>query len=179
MKLNVEQIAWAMSLAASQATGIARQTGYGAHLIEAGFAGKNGICAAMLAKIGYTGNPGILEGHAGWMDLWTGEPSFNLALGDGWRIMEVGIKKYPCCYLQQRNIDGVLQLIKDHNIKWADVELVEHGINKTLSFYLKYDQPMTAEDARFSLEHSTVAAFFDRDVFLPSYTMRGHETRNL
>ena len=69
LKLNVEQTAWAMSLAASQATGIARQTGSGAHLIEAGFVGRDGICAAMLAKIGYTGSPTILEGRGGWMDL--------------------------------------------------------------------------------------------------------------
>jgi len=170
MKLTVEETTHALSLAASQAQGIARQTGTGAHLIEAGFAGRNGICAALLARLGYTGNPGIMEGKGGFMDLWARQPDFDLPLGDGFRVMDIGIKKYPCCYLQQRNIDGVLDMISEHNISWDDVESVEHEINHTVSMYLKYAQPETGEDARFSLEHSTVACFFDQDVFLDSYT---------
>ena len=165
LKLDVEKTTHALSIAASQANGIARQTGAGAHLIEAGFAGRNGICAATLAKLGFTGNPTILEGRGGFMDLWTGEPDFDLSLGEGWRVMEIGIKKYPCCYLMQRNIDGVLELIDEHNISWDDVESVEHGINHTVSLYLKYPQPETGEDARFSLPHSTAACFFDKKVF--------------
>ena len=170
LKLDAGKTTMALSLAASQACGIARQTGSGAHLIEAGFAGKNGICAATLAKLGFTGNPTILEGPNGFCDLVAGQPDFDLPLGQGWRVMEIGMKKYPCCYLQQRNIDAVLDLIAEHGIRWDDVKSVEHGINQTVGLYLKYAQPESAEDARFSLEHSTVAAFFDKDVFLPSYT---------
>ncbi|MFC1931327.1 MmgE/PrpD family protein [Chloroflexota bacterium] len=170
MRLNVEETTWALSLAASQANGIARQTGTGAHLIEAGFAGRDGICSTMLAKLGFTGSPTILEGRAGFMDLWANNPDFDLPLGEDFRVMQVGIKKYPCCYLQQRNIDGVLDLIAEHDISWNDVESVEHEINHTVSLYLKYPQPETGEDARFSLEHSTAACFLDKKVFLPSYT---------
>ncbi len=170
LKLDAEKTTHALSIAASQANGIARQTGAGAHLIEAGFAGRNGICAATLAKLGFTGNPTILEGRGGFMDLWTRKPEFDLPLGEGYRVMEIGIKKYPCCYLMQRNIDGVLELIDAHHISWDDVESVEHGINHTVSLYLKYPQPETGEDARFSLPHSTVACFFDQKVFLDSYT---------
>jgi 2-methylcitrate dehydratase PrpD len=171
LKLDVEKTTHALSLAASQAMGIARQTGAGAHLIESGFCGRNGICSAMLAKLGFTGNPAILEGRAGFMDLWTELPDFDLPLGeDGYRVMQIGIKKYPCCYLEQRNIDGVLDLIAEHNISWDEVESIEHEINHTVSLYLKYSQPETGEYARFSAEHSTVACFFDKQVFLNSYT---------
>jgi len=170
LKLDMEKTTHALSIAASQANGIARQTGAGAHLIEAGFAGRNGICAATLAKLGFTGNPTILEGRGGFMDLWTQRPEFDLPLGEEYRVMEIGIKKYPCCYLMQRNIDGVLELIDAHHISWDDVESVTHGINHTVSLYLKYPQPETGEDARFSLPHSTVACFFDKKVFLDSYT---------
>ena len=170
LKLDMEKTTHALSIAASQANGIARQTGAGAHLIEAGFAGRNGICAATLAKLGFTGNPTILEGRGGFMDLWTQRPEFDLPLGEEYRVMEIGIKKYPCCYLMQRNIDGVLELIDAHHISWDDVESVTHGINHTVSLYLKYPEPETGEEARFSLPHSTVACFFDKKVFLDSYT---------
>ena len=170
LKLNAEQTASAMSLAASQAAGMARQTGTGAHLIESGFAGRNGVLAALLAKRGYTGNPTIFEGRAGHMDLLTGQPEFDLPLGDGWRVMEIGIKKYPCCWFNHLGIDTVLDLIAENNISWEDVESVEHAVNKTLPLYLKYPQPETGEDARFSLEHCTICCFFDKQVFLDSFT---------
>jgi 2-methylcitrate dehydratase PrpD len=170
LKLDVWKTTMALSIAASQACGIARQTGSGAHLIEAGFAGRNGMCAAALANLGFTGNPTILEGPNGFCDLVASQPDFDLPLGDGWRVMEIGMKKYPCCYLMQRNIDAVLDLIAEKNISWDGVETVEHKINQTVALYLKYSQPESAEDARFSLEHSTVAAFFDKDVFLHSFT---------
>ena len=170
LKLDVEKTTHALSIAASQANGIARQTGAGAHLVEAGFAGRNGICAATLANLGFTGNPTILEGRGGFMDLWTGEPEFELPLGGDYRVMEIGMKKYPCCYLMQRNIDGVLELIDEHNISWDDVESVEHGINHSVSLLIKYQQPESEQDTRFSLPHSTVACFFDKEVFLDSYT---------
>ncbi|MFC1903541.1 MmgE/PrpD family protein [Chloroflexota bacterium] len=170
LRLNVEETTWALSIAASQASGIGKQTGTGAHVVEAGFVGRNGICSAMLAKLGCTGNSTVLEGDAGFMDLWAEQPEFDLPLGDGFRIMEVGIKKHACCYLQQRNIDGIFDLIAEHNISWDDVESVEHGINHTVSLYLKYPQPETAEEARFSLAHSTAAAFLDKKVFLSSFT---------
>jgi hypothetical protein len=52
----------ALSLAASLGAGLDRQTGSGAHVVEAGFAGRNGIMAAHLAERGLTGNPTIMEG---------------------------------------------------------------------------------------------------------------------
>ena len=166
--LNLNETVMALSLAASQASGIARQTGTGAHLFEAGAAARNGICAAYLAKHGFTGNPAILEGPSGLCELVSGEIEFDL--GDGSRTMEIGMKKYPCCYLMHRNIDGVFDLIREHGLKWDDVESVEVGINHTVSMYLKYSNPETGEDARFSIPHVVAAAFLDGEVFLPTFT---------
>ena len=168
LKLTVKETVMALSLAASQASGIARQTGTGAHLFESGAAGRNGICAATLAKLGFTGNPTILEGLSGLADLVAGEPDFELS--EGSRIMEVGMKKYPCCYLMHRNIDGALELIKTHRISYDNVESVEVGLNHTVSLYLKYQQPDNGEDARFSIPHSIAACLLDGHVFLDTYT---------
>ena len=66
MGLGEEQTRNALSLAASMAGGLIRQTGSGAHVIEAGLAGRNGIMAAALASRGLTGNPTILEGKSGY-----------------------------------------------------------------------------------------------------------------
>ncbi len=170
MGLDVEQTTNAISLAASQSAGILKQTGSGAHIVEAGFAGRNGICAAELASMGYTGQPDILEGSHGFGHLWADTPTFDLKLGDGYRIYAVGIKKYPCCFFKHRNMDGLLELIREHNISWDDVANVDHGINVTHAQILKYNQPTSAEQARFSLPHCTVACFLDDTVFLSSFS---------
>ena len=86
LRLSVEQTVTALSLAASQAAGLRRQTGTGAHLIEAGFAGRNGVCAAELAALGYTGTATILEGKDGFGDVWSNCPEFDLHLGDEYRV---------------------------------------------------------------------------------------------
>jgi len=185
LRLSVEQTASALSLAASQAAGIRRQGGSGAHFVQAGFTGRNGVCAAELASLGYTGQPDILEGKGGFGDLWSECPEFELSLGEDYRLMRVGIKKYSCAYRMQRNIDGVFDLIAEHNIEWDEVASIEHGINKFMrSTSCKYDQPETAEESRYSLTHCTVACFFDKKVFLPSFTDekarngRWHEARS-
>lgn len=170
MNLNVEQTTAAISLAVSQAAGLLKQTGSGAHIIEAGFAGRNGICSAELASLGYVGQPDILEGTHGYGELWADTPNFDLQLGHDYRIYHVGIKKYPCCFFKHRNMDGLLDLIKTHGLRWDDVESVDHGINVTHSQILKYDRPVSAEQARFSLPHATVACFFDDNVFLNSFS---------
>ena len=170
MNLSPEQTTAAISLAVSQAAGLLKQTGSGAHIIEAGFAGRDGICSAELASLGYVGQPDILEGTHGFGELWADTPAFDLELGDGYRIYHVGIKKYPCCFFKHRNMDGLLELIREHGIRWEDVESVDHGINVTHSQILKYDQPVSAEQARFSLPHATVACFLEGTVFLDSFS---------
>jgi 2-methylcitrate dehydratase PrpD len=172
LRLNVEQTACAISLAVSQAAGMRRQNGTGAHIIEAGFSGRNGISAAELASLGCTANTTVLEGKNGFGDLWSNRPEFDLPLGDDYRLYQVGVKKYSCCFGIQRNIDTLLNLIAEQNLKWDDIAKIEHGINETVSpNFVNHQQPENEEDARFSFEHCTVACFFDEGVFLPSFTM--------
>lgn len=172
MGLSIAQTTNALSLAASQAAGLRRQTGSGAHVIEAGFAGRNGVCAAELASVGYTGTPTILEGRDGFGDTWSDCPEFDLPLGVDYRLMHVSIKKYSCWFVTHRNIDALLDLIAEHGLKWDDVERIEHGINRTVAAsFADIQQPESEDEARFSFAHHTVACFLEGGVFLPSFSM--------
>ncbi|MEX1147373.1 MAG: MmgE/PrpD family protein, partial [Sphingomonadales bacterium] len=113
MRLDRDQTLNSLAIAASLGSGLNRQTGSGAHVIEAGFAARNGITAAELAARGLTGNPTILEGRSGFWDALAGQGELDFPLGmrQDFRIMAVGMKKYPCCYLSQRIIDGVLDIV--------------------------------------------------------------------
>jgi 2-methylcitrate dehydratase PrpD len=166
--LNHEQTVNALSIGASQGTGLVRQSGTGAHTYEAGFAGRNGVTAAQLARAGLNGNATILEGKGGMVDLIAGLPDFEL--GDALRVAEIGIRKYPCCGLLQRNIDGVRDLIAEHKLRAEDVAGVTVEVNHTFAMYMKYADPTSASQTRFSIEHAVAACFLEPRVFLSTFT---------
>lgn len=166
--LSHEQTVNALSIGASQGTGLVRQSGTGAHTYEAGFAGRNGVTAAQLARAGLNGNATILEGKGGMVDLIAGLPDFEL--GDALRVAEIGIRKYPCCGLLQRNIDGVRDMIAEHRIKAEDVASVTVEVNHTFAMYMKYADPTSASQTRFSIEHAVAACFLEPRVFLSTFT---------
>jgi len=170
--LSVEQTAHALSLAASQAAGLRGQTGTGAHAIEAGLAARNGVCAAELAALGFTGSTTIIEGRDGFGDVWANCPELDMDFGDDLRIMHVSIKKYPCWFVMHRNIDAILDMISAHQLRWEDVESVTHVVNRTVSeSFRSPQQPGDEEEARFSFAHCTAACFFEGTVFMSSFTM--------
>jgi len=159
MKLNRDQVRDAVTLATSVGGGLVRQTGSAAHVVEAGFAGRDGIMAAALAARGLGGNPTIMDGKAGYYDALAGQPgiAFDLGTGSDVRVMAVGQKKFPCCYLVQRIIDAVKALVAEHGIRAADVAEVRVEVNGAFPSIVKYPVPGDVEEARFSLPHVVAA----------------------
>jgi 2-methylcitrate dehydratase PrpD len=169
MGLNMPQTINALSIAASQAAGLVRQTGTGAHLFESGAACRNGITAAALAKQGMTGQPDIIEGERGLAFAVSGVADPKMKLGS-FRIGVAGVKKYPCCFLQMHIIDAILDMIKKNNLTADDVKSVQVDHHSGFLGPVRYHHPTTEDDSRFSLPHSIAACFLDKKVFLDSYT---------
>lgn len=173
--LNEQETTMAISLAVSQASGSTRQMGTGAHLYEAGLAGRNGITAAKLAALGLTGEANILEGPKGYFDALAGHPhiDFKLGVGKDLRMMEVGFKKFTACYLMQRIIDGVSEIAAENNIAADDVAEVVVEVNPTFPEIIKFPTPKDGDEARFSLHHSVAAALSGEPITLRTYSDEG------
>ena len=159
LRLDAERTTAALTLAASVGGGLVRQTGSSAHVVEAGFAARDGIMAAELAARGLGGNPSIMDGKAGYFDALAGRPELEIAPGTGadLRVMAVGQKKYPCCYMLQRIIDETKQLIATHAIADDEVAEVRVEVNGAFPAIMKYPEPADVEEARFSLPHVVAA----------------------
>jgi 2-methylcitrate dehydratase PrpD len=159
MGLDTERTQAALTLAASVGGGLVRQTGSSAHVVEAGFAARDGIMAAELARRGLGGNPSIMDGKAGYFDALAGQPGLEIAPGIGTdlRVMAVGQKKYPCCYMLQRIIDETKGLIADNGIVADEVAEVRVEVNGAFPAIMKYPEPADVEEARFSLPHVVAA----------------------
>ncbi len=173
--LGMEETMMAISLAASQACGSTRQMGTGAHLYEAGVAGRNGISAAKLAKLGLTGDAKILEGPRGYFDALAGRPDLEFTLGSGtnMRIMEVGFKKFTACYLMQRIVDGITEIITRNHLSAEDVASVVVDVNPTFPEIIKFPQPSNGDESRFSMHHCVAAALMREEISLKTFTDEG------
>jgi len=175
LKLDIHRTTMALSLAASQGSGIVRQSGTMAHYFEMGMAARNGITAALLASEGFTGSPDILEAPQGFLDLVTcGQVAAPEDIVNNWgnpfRVMEVGIKKYPCCYHMQRIIESVVLLKKDHALSVGEIDKVEVEVNPMLPQVIRHPEPQDAEEAQFSLPHGVAAALLEEEISPNSFS---------
>jgi 2-methylcitrate dehydratase PrpD len=175
LQLSPDQIRHAMSTAATNACGLMRQTGYMCHLVECGLAAKNGVTAALWARDGFTGDPEIIEGSRGFIDTYSAG-QYDLkglveSLGKPFRIMEVGIKQYPCCYFTQRLIDGVKDLKEKYKLSADDVDVIEVYTAPYFRRLIHYPDPANGEEARFSIEHILAAVLLGEKIFLDLFTV--------
>ena len=164
--LTVEQTAYALGVAASQASGIRRNFGSMTKAFHAGHAAENGSLAADLAAIGFTAAGDVLETPLGFFQAAGG--GFDPArivnrLGRPWMFASPGdlIKRFPCGTIQQPVMDATLRLIAQHGIKAADVERVEVGGNQSNVNTLFRHRPTTGLEAKFSMEFAVAILLVD------------------
>jgi len=167
--LDAHQTAMALSLAASQGSGIGYQTGTMAHIVEMGFSARNGIAAALMAAQGMTGQPDVLEAPRGLMNMITGDQVENPAgIVDDWgkpyRLMEIGIKSYPCCYHLQRIIQTTVELRHEEKLAAADIDEVSVEVNAFFPTVVQHMEPHDEIEAQFSLPHVVAIAMLEDQV---------------
>ena len=157
LNLDAEHIKMALGIAGSMASGTVQQYGTMAFYLHAGFAAKNGVIAAMLAKKGGTAELDILESRYGFLNLFNGEGNYDPVktekMGNPYVLVSpgFGLKKYACCSLVQCPIEGLQELVKREHFAPEDVELIEIGIHPKLKTQIaRYDNPANPAEAQFS-----------------------------
>ncbi len=113
--LNHAQLTCAAGIAASMASGIKSYVASGGggmvKRMHAGWAASSGVRAALLARDGFTGPSGAVDGRYGLLEVFGGvaahPESLTQGLGDSWAINAVWFKVYPICGW----IQGVVQLL--------------------------------------------------------------------
>src|SRR5690349_10214127 len=164
--LNAGQTAYALGIAASQASGIRRNFGSMTKAFHAGHAAENGSVAADLASLGFTAAGDVLETPLGFYQAAGGgfDPSAIVdRLGRPWMFASPGdlIKRFPCGTIQQPVMDAALRLISQHAIKAADVDRVEVGGNQSNVNTLFRHRPTTGLEAKFSMEFAVAILLVD------------------
>lgn len=173
--LSAKQTAYALGVAASEASGLRDNFGSMTKPFHAGHAAENGIVAADLAAIGWTAADDILEAPLGFFQAAGGgfDPSAIVnRLGNPWMFASPGdlIKRFPCGTIQQAFMDEMLRLIHDHNVTAKDVERVEVGGNHGNLTTLFRHHPTTGLEAKFSMEFAMSILLVEGKAELSQFT---------
>ncbi|MDS7594969.1 MmgE/PrpD family protein [Agrobacterium tumefaciens] len=173
--LDEAQIANAMSLATSMASGPKGQFGTGAKPFHAGIAARNAVEAALLAQSGLGGRPDILERPQGFLDIFGGDEATGWAdlSWDEKPVIETrGLvtKLHPCCASTHRAIDAALDLQKEHGFSIDDIEQIDTKVGRSASDNLAYPDPSDEMQARFSMQYCLAVALLSGGLSLRDFT---------
>jgi 2-methylcitrate dehydratase PrpD len=163
--LDAERASNALGIAASQASGVMANLGFMTKPMHAGKAAACGLIAARLAAEGMTAAPDALEHEQGYLHALSPGSNPDVTKAPDlpparWRLIDHGlaIKQYPVCYRAHRAIDGMLGLVRKEKLTVADVKHVTVRFSKSHSVILKNHLPLTAIDAKFSIEFALACA---------------------
>ncbi|VTU45633.1 MmgE/PrpD family protein (plasmid) [Variovorax sp. SRS16] len=166
--LDAGMTAHALAIAASQSAGLIANFGSMTKPFHAGRAANAGLVAAALAQAGFTGSTEALEhpkglmrgiSPAGRVDL-----ESPLEAGRIWKLPRggVNIKKYPSCFAAHRALDGMLDLLAEHPVTPAQVERIVVTTSRRNRSTLRYEQPRTGLQAKFSMHFAMASALIAR-----------------
>lgn len=178
LKLNAQTTARALSIAASQASGLKAQFGTMSKPFQAGMAARNGVTAAMLAHLGFSANENIFEDDFGYFKVLGKRNKADYAriprdLGNPWDILEHGVIVKPNPGVAFTSIEALLRLIKSHSILPDRVKSIEARISSRFLAGHRSDllsQPETAMEGRFSIEFNIAIALLEGQAGLAQFT---------
>lgn len=178
MRLDAFQTLNALGSAGTQAAGLWEFNADGAmskHL-HPGKAAFNGVLAADLARVGFTGASRILEGERGFfraMSMNVDATRVTDALGSRWKISENCYKLHSCCGHTHSAIDVALTLKAMITVEGAAADAIE---SIRIEMYgpgfeiVKEMNPRTPYQAKFSLAYCVAAALVEGKVGLDQFS---------
>ena len=177
MALDTERTAMAVSLAASQASGLRQNFGTMTKPFHAGDAARSGVASAKLVREGFTASADALEGRFGFIRAFSGGQGFESGqiarnLGNKCYLVESGIeiKKYPCCGSAHLALDATFDLLSQAAIDPEAVDRIDVMVDFDPPRSLIHSRPLSSLEGKFSMQYCLAAALLDRRVGLQSFT---------
>jgi len=172
--LDARKTAHALGIAAAEAGGLRENFGSMTKPFHAGHAAEAGVVAADLAALGWTAAPNILEAQYGFFHAAGGgfDPAAIMdRLGRPWTFASPGvsIKPHPSGSLTHPAMGEMMRLIRQYDIKPADVEKVDVGANHSMVTTLLHHHPTTGLQAKFSVEFGIAILLLERKAGLAEY----------
>jgi len=190
--LDTDQMVDALGTAGTQAAALWEFNADGAmskHL-HPGKAAMNGVLAADLARVGFSGATRILEGERGFFRAFTrgsdgsaaflpgSVPAYDASritdgLGSRWTVGENGYKLYSCCAHTHTAVDCAVDVRARR--RWSASDVLRDVSGITIETYgpgyeiVKEMNPRTPYQAKFSLAYCAAAALLEGTLGLEQF----------
>ena len=171
--LSPEQTLAAIGTGATQAAGMKVVYGSMGKSLHPGKAAMDGLLSGFLARDGFTSSPESIEGHRGFLHLFSPDPVPSRAvdgLGDTWYLPRDGFKPYACGSLTHPPAQALLELRSEHDLRADDVEAVDAYVHDYVKTTTGLAEPATGLQGKFSIYHVLAVALADGAALLDQFT---------
>ncbi|HEX4329238.1 MAG TPA: MmgE/PrpD family protein [Burkholderiales bacterium] len=172
LKLSAEKITSALGMAGAQSGGLMEM--YGPSMqkrFNPGPASRNGVTAAIMAQLGFTGAATIFEGERGFLKAFTdkNDPA-QLTNGlDQPYQLDIEFKPYSCARPIHNAIDCALEIRKKNAPDLNRVKGIRMARNSAWALYHQNAHPQTYHEAQVSLPYSVAVALTDGQALFAQY----------
>ncbi len=174
LRLEPDQTVSALGIAASAAGGLRANFGSMVKPLHAGYAARNGLLAALLAREGHDASEQALDHDYGYLKLFSGEGGFDPAPLSSWgEPLEIltpyglALKPYPSCGATHTGIEAALQLRELAGSQWP--VRIEAGVSELAFAPLIHVRPRVGLEGKFSLHYCLAVAFLEGELNLASF----------
>jgi 2-methylcitrate dehydratase PrpD len=164
MRLNEQQMIWALGLAASQPVGFRDSFGSMNKSFNPGRAAENGLFSALLAQNNFTSSDQMIESRIGWANSMSTKQDYREMLGDLGTRFEIAkdtYKPYACGIVIHPAIDGTIQLRNEYQLKPEQIKSIHIRANPFQLELCGKKTPRTGLEGKFSVYHSVAIALID------------------
>jgi 2-methylcitrate dehydratase PrpD len=169
--LDEPKTAIALAIAASMAAGVKSNFGTDTKPLHVGNCARSALFAALLARDGFTANPGAFEHKQGYLNVFNGEGNYDVSKifphwGTPWDIVKPGIaiKQYACCGSTHPALDAMLDLTHEHNLKPESVAKIQTWTHARRLEHTNRPDPKSDVDAKFSVQYVVSRALLERRI---------------
>ncbi|MQF69261.1 MmgE/PrpD family protein [SAR202 cluster bacterium AD-804-J14_MRT_500m] len=169
LKLESQQMIHSLGIAGSHGAGLLEFVKEGAMTkrIHVARGAQTGLESAMLAANGFTGPSTVLEGHRGFLQVYSPDPKPDLlldGLGENWKLLDILVKAYPCHASFHAVIDVIWRFLQNNQVDPDQVKSVRIvGTEKMMEARFCDKEPTSILGAQYSLPFSVAIALL-RDV---------------
>jgi 2-methylcitrate dehydratase PrpD len=174
--LNEKQIATALAIAVSLASGVKANFGTMTKPLHIGHSVRNGVQAVLLAGQGFTANLEAFEEKQGFLNVFNGPENFNLEkIFENWAapldIIDpgLGLKQFPCCGSTHPAINCMLNINGGKKIILDQVNKIKILTNPRRLPHTNNPDPQSSLEAKFSIQYAVARALVDGCVTLDHF----------
>lgn len=161
MRLNREQTARALAMAATQAGGLRAMLPNEGKNLNVGKAAQGGIMAALLARQGLSSAPAIFDEPFGFFSVFEPRADFRELLQDLGRqylVSEISLKPYPCGVVIHPVIDACINISRRSGFDCGAIRSVDIHVHPRTAVLAEKPDPGSMITSRFSLHHAAALA---------------------